>query len=52
MGASHHAAGDLDAARAAWEQGRDLLDDHDQAAADQIRAQLHHLGESAADALR
>jgi hypothetical protein len=29
----------------------DLLDDLDQPAADQVRAQLHHLGQSAAEAL-
>ena len=51
LGASHHAAGDPDAARAVWQRARDLLDDLDQPAADQIWAQLHHLGQSAAEAL-
>jgi DNA-binding SARP family transcriptional activator len=51
LGASQHTAGDPDAARAAWQHAHDLLDDLDQPAADQIRAQLHHLGQSAAEAL-
>jgi tetratricopeptide (TPR) repeat protein len=51
LGASYHAAGDPDAARAAWQHARDLLDDLDQPAADQVRAQLHYLGQSAGEAL-
>jgi tetratricopeptide (TPR) repeat protein len=49
MGASYHAAGDPDAARAVWRRTLDMLDDLDQPAADQIRAQLRHLGQSAAE---
>jgi DNA-binding SARP family transcriptional activator/tetratricopeptide (TPR) repeat protein len=51
LGASYHTAGDPDAARAAWQYAHDMLDDLDQPAADQVRAQLHHLGQSAAEAL-
>jgi tetratricopeptide (TPR) repeat protein len=51
LGASYHTAGDPDAARAVWQHARDVLDDLDQPAADQVRAQLHHLGQSAAEAL-
>jgi DNA-binding SARP family transcriptional activator/tetratricopeptide (TPR) repeat protein len=50
LGASHHTAGDPDAARAAWHHARDMLADLDQPATDQVRAQLHHLGQSAAEA--
>jgi DNA-binding SARP family transcriptional activator/tetratricopeptide (TPR) repeat protein len=51
LGASYHTAGDPDAARVVWQHARDVLDDLDQPAADQVRAQLHHLGQSAAEAL-
>lgn len=51
LGASYHTAGDPDAASAAWQHARDILDDLDQPAADQIRAQLHHLSQPAAEAL-
>jgi DNA-binding SARP family transcriptional activator/tetratricopeptide (TPR) repeat protein len=51
LGASYHTAGDPDAARAAWQHARDMLDDLDQPAAEQVCAQLHHLGQSTAEAL-
>jgi len=51
LGASYHTAGDPDAARTVWQHARDMLDDLDQPAADQVLAQLHHLGQPAAEAL-
>jgi hypothetical protein len=44
LGATYHTAGDPAAASAVWQHARDILDDLDQPAADQVRAQLHHLG--------
>jgi hypothetical protein len=50
LGASHHAAGDPDAARSVWQDARDVLEDVDEHAAKQIRAQLRQLDQSAAEA--
>jgi DNA-binding SARP family transcriptional activator len=51
LGASHDAAGDPDAARSVWQDARDALEDLDEHAAEQIRAQLRQLDESAPEAL-
>lgn len=51
LGAVHRSAGDLDAARHAWQRTRDLIDELGESAAEQIRAHLHRLDGSAAEAL-
>jgi tetratricopeptide (TPR) repeat protein len=46
LGAGHHAAGESDAARAAWQAARDLLEGLDESAAEQISSQLCLLDET------
>lgn len=43
LGAVYRTIDDPDAAREAWQLARDILDELDQSAADQIRTQLHRL---------
>ena len=50
LGAVYRTIDDPDAAREAWPLARDILDELDQSAADQIRTQLHRLAQSEAAA--